>query len=58
MRPEYIERRIDFHLARQKARRTHPQPCPCPYCVTSEQIEAKLRERIEQGKDYAQEIDF
>jgi hypothetical protein len=45
-RPAWIEQRIDFHLARQRARRTHPEACECPYCITSAQIERRIRAKI------------
>ena len=46
-RPAYIERKIDFQLARQRAKRTHPQPCDCDYCISQDRVEAILRARIE-----------
>jgi len=57
-RPEYLERKIDFHLARQRARRTHPQPCDCPYCITSEAIERRLRANLERNASAWSEVPF
>jgi hypothetical protein len=49
-RPDYLERRIDFHLARQRARREHPQPCDCPYCITTARIHERLMENANKGR--------
>jgi hypothetical protein len=46
-RPDWLERKIDFQLARQRAYRTHVQPCDCDLCITSEEIHRRLQERIE-----------
>jgi hypothetical protein len=45
-RPEWLERKIDYTLARQRARREHDQPCDCPYCLTSARVEELIAERI------------
>ena len=44
---DYQWRRIDLALARQRAQRTHAQPCNCPYCITQAEVDRILRERIE-----------
>ena len=46
-RPDFIQRRIDFQLARQRAKRTHPQPCDCGYCISQDRVEAIIRRRLE-----------
>lgn len=46
-RPDFLQRRIDFQLARQNAKRTHPQPCACPYCIAQDRVEAIIRKRVE-----------
>ena len=45
--PEWLQRRIDFRLARQRAKREHPQPCDCGYCISQDRVEAIIRKRIE-----------
>lgn len=57
-RPTYIEDRINYHLARQRARRTHEPECTCPYCLDSAKIEALLRARIEANRPAWEEIEF
>ena len=57
-RPDYIERRISFNLARQRARREHVQPCDCSYCITSERIEARIRAIVERNRAGDQGINF
>ncbi|HET9870449.1 MAG TPA: hypothetical protein VFR02_08140 [bacterium] len=57
-RPAYIEERITYHLARQRARREHPQPCTCHYCIDSATREAMIRRNIERGQATYEEIPF
>jgi len=57
-RPDFIQQRIDFHLARQRARRTHAQPCPCPYCLTSEEIARRIKANVERNSATWEEIQF
>lgn len=57
-RPDYLEQRISYHLARQRARRTHKQPCECPYCIDSEAIERRLRENIARNASAWSEVPF
>ena len=57
-RPDYIERRISFDLARQRARREHVQPCDCSYCITTERIDARFRAIIERNRAQETGIDF
>ena len=46
-RQEWLQRRIDFRLARQRAKRTHPQPCDCGYCISQDRVEAIIKARLE-----------
>ena len=57
-RPDFIERRLDFTIARQRARRTHVQPCDCGYCITSERIETRMRETIARQRQGQSEAPF
>jgi hypothetical protein len=57
-RPDHIQERIDFHLARQRARRTHAQPCDCPYCITTARIHELIQANAERNKPTWEDIPF
>ena len=48
-RAAWLERKIDFHLARQRHVRNAPPGCRCPFCVTTEQIHRELMARAAEG---------
>ena len=45
-RPDYVQRRIDFHLQRQRHAREAAPDCKCPFCVTTAELEAEFRAKI------------
>jgi hypothetical protein len=57
-RPDYIERRIDFQIQRQRAKRTHPQPCDCPYCIAQDRVEELIRERLAANPGAGEAVPF
>lgn len=57
-RGDYVQERIDYHLARQRARREHPQPCECPYCIDTAAIHRRLQENAERGRPTWEEVPF
>lgn len=46
----YMREKIEYRAARRKARREHPQPCDCPYCMTAERADALFAQRVAEGK--------
>lgn len=44
--PDYIRRKIDLDIARRMARREHPQPCDCPYCLSPARARELLAARL------------
>jgi hypothetical protein len=49
-RPQYIRDRIDFDLQRQRHAREAPKDCKCLFCMSTAEIEAMLRERLERER--------
>ncbi len=46
-RQDYIQRRIDFALQRQRHARERIPGCACPLCIADGQVLATIRKRIE-----------
>jgi hypothetical protein len=46
-RQEFIQRRIDFTLQRQRHMRERSADCRCPICLKDGEILATIRARIE-----------
>ena len=44
--PDYVRRKIDLQIAKRTARRNHPQPCECPYCLTPARARELLAARV------------
>lgn len=57
-RPDYITRRIELRRARQVARRSHLQPCDCPYCISSERVRERLAANLARNPGASREIPF
>lgn len=43
---EYRRERAELAKARAKARREHPQPCDCPYCISPRRADELIRARV------------
>lgn len=54
----YEEERIAFRRERATARRTHPQPCDCPYCISVERIDEIIRARVAKARELLGEAPF
>lgn len=46
-RQDYIQRRIDLALQRQRHAREAQPGCGCPFCIKDGQVLATIRKRIE-----------
>ena len=57
-RPAYIERKIALERARSAARRTHAQPCRCPFCLTPAQVETMLAAVLARNASATEEAPF
>lgn len=42
---KHIEQR-ELNAARRRARREHPQPCDCPYCITAERVDERIKATV------------
>jgi hypothetical protein len=49
-RPDYIERRIDFALQRQRHAREAASDCRCPLCMKDGEVMRTIRKRIESDR--------
>lgn len=56
--PDYVRRKIDLATARRTARRNHPQPCDCPYCLTPARARELLAARLAAQREGVGEVPF
>ena len=56
--PDWVRRKRDFLIARRTARRNHPQPCDCPYCITPARARELLAARVEAQRQAGGEVPF
>lgn len=55
---DYQRARVDFHRARAAARREHPQPCDCPYCITPARARELIQQRLTAQAERNGEVPF
>ncbi len=56
--PDYVRRKIDLATAKRTARRHHPQPCDCPFCITPQRTRELLAERVAAQRAASGEVPF
>lgn len=54
----YQADRIAYKQARMIARKTHPQPCDCPYCLRPSRMREMMAERIAEQRARSGEAPF
>lgn len=55
---DYVRRKRDFLIAKRTARRNHPQPCDCPYCLTPARAHELLAQRVAAQRERVGEAPF
>jgi hypothetical protein len=57
-RPDYIERKIDFQLQRQRHAREALPGCVCPFCLKDGDVLRTIQARIEAERAAAPPVPF
>ena len=56
--PDWVRRKQDFLIAKRTARRHHPQPCDCPYCITPARSRELLAARVQAQREQSGPVPF
>ena len=57
-RPDYVQRRIDYTIQRQRHARTAAPDCPCPLCLVDRGILKETLERINRERTGSRPVPF